>query len=121
MTELHKVWGYHALITLYDCDLYKIRSKECITNWIFRLCKLINMKMFGEPVVVHFGSDECVQGYSAFQLIETSSITAHFVEASNTVFIDIFSCKPYDVHQTYEFCKQWFDCDDGHFEYVYRR
>jgi hypothetical protein len=30
------------------------------------------------------------------QLIETSLISAHFANLTNTVYLDVFSCKPYD-------------------------
>ena len=29
-------------------------------------------------------------------LIETSNITAHFVEETNDMYLDVFSCKPFD-------------------------
>jgi S-adenosylmethionine/arginine decarboxylase-like enzyme len=36
------------------------------------------------------------KGYTLVQLIETSNITAHFVEETNDVYIDVFSCKPFN-------------------------
>jgi S-adenosylmethionine/arginine decarboxylase-like enzyme len=34
-------------------------------------------------------------GYTVVQLIETSNITAHFVEHTNDIYFDIFSCKSF--------------------------
>ena len=36
------------------------------------------MKRFGEPTIVRFGEEKRVEGYTAFQLIETSAISGHF-------------------------------------------
>jgi S-adenosylmethionine/arginine decarboxylase-like enzyme len=52
------------------------------------------MKRFGEATIVHFGSAH-LTGYSLMQLIETSSITGHFVDQNGDAYIDIFSCKPF--------------------------
>ena len=52
------------------------------------------MKAFGEPQIVHFGSGNKA-GYTLTQLIETSNICAHFVEETNDVYLDVFSCKDF--------------------------
>jgi hypothetical protein len=54
------------------------------------------MKRYGKTQVVHFGEDERVAGFSMTQLIETSLISAHFANQSNTTYLDVFSCKAYD-------------------------
>jgi S-adenosylmethionine/arginine decarboxylase-like enzyme len=66
------------------------------------------MKRFGETHVVHFGEDERVAGYSMLQLIETSCISAHFANETNTSYIDIFSCKEYDPKVASEFTRNFF-------------
>ena len=53
------------------------------------------MVAFGEPTVVHFGTENKA-GYTLVQLIETSNICAHFVEESNDIYLDVFSCKPFE-------------------------
>jgi len=57
---------------------------------------------YGEPQVQHFGSGNKA-GYTLVQLIETSNITAHFVEETDDIYLDVFSCKPFepiDVEET---------------------
>jgi S-adenosylmethionine/arginine decarboxylase-like enzyme len=41
-----------------------------------------------------FGSGN-KKGYTLVQLIETSNITAHFVEETDDIYLDVFSCKPF--------------------------
>ena len=37
------------------------------------------------------------QDISLVQLIETSSITGHFVDVNGDAYLDIFSCKPFEI------------------------
>ena len=108
-----EVWGIASSIDIYDCDPEKIRSAEVIRRFVFELCELIKMKMFGETQVVHFGEDERVAGYSMVQLIETSLISAHFANLTNTVYLDVFSCKPYDPEVVKVFSQNYFGGRDS--------
>ena len=103
-----KVWGIASAIDIYDCDPEKIRCAETIRRFVVELCELIEMKRFGETQVVHFGEDERVAGYSMVQLIETSLISAHFANQTNTVYLDVFSCKPYDPEIVRSFSQLFF-------------
>lgn len=47
----------------------------------------------GEPWIVNVKA-----GYTLIQVNETSSISAHFVEKTNDMYLDIFSSKPFDRH-----------------------
>lgn len=67
------------------------------------------MKRFGECQVVHFGEDERVAGYSMTQLIETSLISGHFANQTNTVYLDVFSCKYFSPEKVAKFSKSFFE------------
>jgi S-adenosylmethionine/arginine decarboxylase-like enzyme len=54
------------------------------------------MVPYGEPQVVHFGSGD-KSGFTLVQLIETSNITAHFCEETDDMYLDVFSCKPFNM------------------------
>jgi S-adenosylmethionine/arginine decarboxylase-like enzyme len=103
-----KVWGIASAVDIYDCDPEKIRCAETIRHFVVELCDLIEMKRFGDTQVVHFGEDERVAGYSMVQLIETSLISAHFANMTNTVYLDVFSCKPYDPEIVRSFSQLYF-------------
>jgi S-adenosylmethionine/arginine decarboxylase-like enzyme len=101
-------WGLLTSIDLFNCDSQIIRDENKIKEYVVKLCSLIDMKTFGEPVVVNFGEDERVAGFSMFQLIETSCVSGHFANQSNSVYIDIFSCKWYEQKKAVEFTKDFF-------------
>ena len=101
-------WGIASAIDIYNCDPDAIRDAEKIRRFVVELCDLIEMKRFGETQVVHFGEDERVAGYSMVQLIETSLISAHFANQTNAVYLDVFSCKPYDPETVRDFAQNFF-------------
>ena len=88
-------WGYHLVLDCAECDHNAITSYDVIYNFTKQLVKDIEMVAYGEPQIVDFGSGDKA-GYTLVQLIETSNICAHFVNENDTMYLDVFSCKPYD-------------------------
>ena len=76
------------------------------------------MRRFGDPIVIKFGSDPKISGYSLMQLLETSSITGHFKDFDGNAFIDIFSCKSYAPRALAMFCKKYFNAQKMAIRYV---
>lgn len=102
-------WGLQTSLDIYDCNPEIIRDAEKIKEYVVKLCELIQMKRFGECQVVHFGEDERVAGFSMLQLIETSLISGHFANLTNTAYLDIFSCKMYDPEVVAKFSQEFFE------------
>jgi S-adenosylmethionine/arginine decarboxylase-like enzyme len=42
------------------------------------------------------------------QFIETSLVSGHFANETNTAYLDVFSCKEYPPERTAEFCRRFF-------------
>ena len=101
-------WGMSTSVDLYDCDPSTIRDADKIKEYVKQLCDLIEMRTFGECLVVHFGDDPKVSGFSMTQLIETSLVSGHFANNTNAAYLDIFSCKWYDVEKMVQFSKDFF-------------
>ncbi len=109
LQEAATPWGLLTSLDLYDCHPDTIRDAEKIKQYVVELCALIDMRRFGECQVVDFGKEERVAGYSMIQLIETSLISGHFANLTNSAYIDIFSCKPYDPDTAAEFTREFFE------------
>ncbi len=101
-------WGLYCSLDLYNCNANYIRDKQKIEQYIIQLCDIIDMKRFGDPIIIHFGEDEKVAGFSMVQLIETSLISGHFANQTNNAYIDIFSCKFYDIQKVIAFTTEFF-------------
>ena len=100
-------WGYHLIINAGNCDPKALRSKSTIIAFTKALVKEIKMVAFGQPRVVMFGSGN-KKGYTLVQLIETSNICAHFVEETNDIYLDIFSCKKFNIADAIHLFKKVF-------------
>jgi S-adenosylmethionine decarboxylase len=85
------------------------------------LCDLIKMRRFGETQVVRFGDDPRVTGFSMTQLIETSLISAHFADNSRAIYLDVFSCAPYDPDEAARFAARFFKASRYTVQVVRRR
>lgn len=105
-------WGLCCAVDLKGCNPETIRNAEKIKEFVKTLCQHIEMKRFGETQVVDFGEDPRVSGFSMTQLIETSLISGHFVNQTNSAYLDIFSCKAYPPYQVGDFCKDYFQAND---------
>jgi len=112
--ERKNPWGVLASFDIYDADPGMIRDAKRIERFVHELCDLIDMKRHGDCKIVHFGEEEKEEGFSMTQLIETSLISGHFANASNTVYLDVFSCKFYDPRQVAEFAMAFFK--GGHYK-----
>ena len=101
-------WGVSTCIDLYDCDLPLMEDEAAIKRFVCELCDLIKMRRFGETQVVRFGADPRVTGFSMTQLIETSLVSAHFADSSRAIYLDVFSCAPYNPDEGVAFAARFF-------------
>jgi S-adenosylmethionine/arginine decarboxylase-like enzyme len=116
-----QAWGISTSIDLHACNPDTIRSAEKIKTFVVELCELIDVRRFGECTVVHFGEDQRIAGYSMTQLIETSLLSGHFANQTNTAYVDIFSCKFYDPEVVAQFAQTFFEAKDFTIQYTLRK
>lgn len=88
-------WGYHLMVDASKCEKNRMTDRNNVVAFAKELVREIDMVAFGEPQVEHFGKDDKA-GFTLVQLIETSNICAHFCDESRDIYLDIFSCKPFD-------------------------
>ncbi len=116
-----EVWGVSSCIDLYDCDLALMQNADAIREFVKILCDRIKMRRYGETQVVFFGDEPRVQGFSMTQLIETSLISAHFADASRAIYLDVFSCAPYDSEDAAKFAAEYFKASHYNLHIVQRQ
>ncbi|MDP2665474.1 MAG: S-adenosylmethionine decarboxylase [bacterium] len=119
--QLVNAWGLAAGIDLHGCNPETIRDAEKIKQFVVELCEKIDMKRFGECTVVNFGEEERVAGFSMSQFIETSMVSGHFANQTNTVYLDVFSCKYYNPYIAADFAKEFFGAKDYELHYTLRK
>ena len=111
-------YGIELILDLHECNPAKF-TRESITAYFEELCVLIDMKRED----LHFWDDIGVpeeekqtsphtQGTSAVQFIPTSSIVIHALDQLRAIYINIFSCKPFDPKSAEEFTSKWFEASE---------
>lgn len=104
-------WGLHTFIDVFDCDREILSNEKDIRKYVVELCDLIEVKRYGDPQLVLFGGDPPdpeLFGWSIAQMIETSNVTGHFIQAPRHAYVDIFSCKYYDAAKAIYFTTKYF-------------
>jgi S-adenosylmethionine/arginine decarboxylase-like enzyme len=97
--EPNEPFGWSTRIDLYDCAEATLHCRESIQQFVSSLCDdVLGMARYGDTLIERFGfHDVKAAGFSFVQLIETSSIVGHISEVRHAVYVDIFSCRPFDV------------------------
>jgi S-adenosylmethionine/arginine decarboxylase-like enzyme len=113
-------WGKHLILDAAGCRPGTISSAAQIYKFTKHLVKKIDMVAYGEPQIVMFGTGN-KKGYTLVQLIETSNITAHFVEETNDMYLDVFSCKEFDPHVVAGLVATYFDPQNVKTHMLYRQ
>ncbi len=109
-------WGKSAHIDLTDCEPELLTDSSILKKFVKELIDKIGMKANGPCYTVRGGDPrENLEGYSAMQFIETSSVTVHLDEVKNRVYVDIFSCKDFSEQDAFNFSKQYFNAQNGKF------
>jgi S-adenosylmethionine/arginine decarboxylase-like enzyme len=98
-----------------------MQNADAIREFVVLLCDRINMRRYGETQVVFFGDEPRVQGFSMIQLIETSLISAHFADESQAIYLDVFSCAPYESEDAAVFAAEYFKASEYRFQVIPRQ
>jgi S-adenosylmethionine/arginine decarboxylase-like enzyme len=93
----YSAWGMLAALDLHDCERRRLADPDSIRRFVPALVDAIGMRAHGPLMLDRFGDGE-LEGWSAMQFIETSSITLHADEVSGRLFVDVFSCRDFDPH-----------------------
>lgn len=107
-------YGKELILDLHSCDPTTFNRKS-IRNFFKELCKVIHMERcklswwddYGIPQEEQ-ETESHMKGTSAIQFIRTSNITIHTLDLMNNAYLNIFSCKDFDVDVAREFSEKWF-------------
>lgn len=99
-----KAFGPHLTLDLGNCNIRKLGDLDFVSKILNDLPDRIGMTKITQPYVFRYsGKFPEDKGITGFVVIAESHISIHTFEEKDYVFIDIFSCKPFD----YEFAKQY--------------
>ena len=98
-------FGPHLTLDLNKCNIDKLSDYRFIFNLLNELPEKIGMTKITQPYVFPYnGLVPEDSGITGVVIIAESHISIHTFEQKSYVFIDLFSCKDFDV----EFAKNYF-------------
>ncbi len=107
-------YGKELILDLHGCEP-RMFTRAHISNYFIELCDLIDMKreklVWWDDLYTKKSEREIephLKGTSAVQFIKTSNITIHTLDILRQVYINIFSCKDFDVRRARDFTQYWF-------------
>lgn len=90
-------WGAWAAVD-FTAPKEAIRSEAVCREIVSEVIQAIGMTPHGDPVVAWFGEPGTEkEGWTVVQLITTSHLAGHFCAHTGRCFLDIFSCRDFDV------------------------
>jgi len=95
---MEEPWGWLTAIDASNCNSDAINCKITFQKFIDELLERIEMIKIGDLQIVWCETNDPNKvGFSIYQLLQDSNISAHFCPSDgNSAYVDIFSCKPYD-------------------------
>jgi S-adenosylmethionine decarboxylase len=102
-------YGPHLMLDLNDCNSAILDDLEACFRLLNELPEKIGMTKITQPYVFRYSGlipeDEGITGVT---IIAESHISLHTYPKKNFVFVDIFSCKPFDVEKARDHVIQFF-------------
>lgn len=107
-------YGSELILDMHGCNVATLNRKS-LDGYFDKLCKAIAMVKcerywwddVGVPEEERQTSPE-TKGTSAVQFILNSTIVVHTLDELGAVYVNIFSCKPFDRGIAEQLTSQWF-------------
>lgn len=118
-----EIWGKEAILDCRAGKLEKLSGErnvdgtlkypdaaQNIINFVKELVQAIDMVAYGEPQILHFAEHKPeAAGYTLTQPIETSLISGHFSNLTGDFYLNVFSCKDFDIKTVLEVTQKYFE------------
>lgn len=108
-------YGKELVLDIHNCDVSKFNRTD-IESYLIELCdNIIDMERedlywwdYEGDLSGYKEAPSHLKGTSCVQFISTSTIVIHSLVDLKKVFINIFSCKDFDVEEAADFTKNYF-------------
>jgi S-adenosylmethionine decarboxylase len=116
------VFGRELVLDLYGCSIDTISDIELISGFTGKLFDEAGMNPSGEPIFSCSGEGiEKSWNFSIIQFSEEGSVTGHFSKKYRAVYINIFSCKEFDIERVENFSKKYFSASTVRSSFIIRK
>jgi len=126
MDESKKPYGYELIMDLHGCDVAAF-NRSSLDGYFEKLCKAIDMqkceRYWWDDVDLPEEKRQTsphTKGTSAVQFILTSTIVVHTLDILGAVYVNIFSCKPFDREVAEQITRDWFGSKECRTHFIER-
>ncbi|MFH1877558.1 MAG: adenosylmethionine decarboxylase [Candidatus Omnitrophota bacterium] len=106
-------FGPHLMLDLRKCNQDKLRDYKLVFNVLHDLPEKIGMTKITQPYVFPYeGLIPEDKGITGTVIIAESHISIHTFQEKDYCFIDVFSCKSFDVEFAADFLVNAFESKD---------
>lgn len=114
-------YGPHLTLDLGLCDVDKLNSLESCFDFLYKLPDVINMNRITQPYVFRYeGRFPEEAGITGCVIIAESHISVHTYPLKKFAFVDVFSCKDFDVNIATDYVVKYFNSRNPITNVVYR-
>jgi S-adenosylmethionine decarboxylase len=105
-----KEFGQHLTIDASQCNRKKLTDQSFVYDILNKLPGKVGMTKMTLPYVVKWlDPGATVEGISGFVTIAESHISIHTFPEKDYVFMDVFSCRNFDVNKAFELLTKVFE------------
>jgi S-adenosylmethionine decarboxylase len=105
LENLPEMFGPHLTLDLSECDRRKLSDLSHIYDLLDELPDIIGMHKITPPYTFIYrpGDNPSEWGVSGFVIIAESHISIHTFPDRGSAFVDVFSCKQFDIHKAVDY------------------
>ena len=109
-------YGPHLMLDLSDCNPDKLNDLEICFRILNELPVKIGMTKITQPHVFRYAAPIPEEsGITGVTIIAESHISLHTYPSKNFAFVDLFSCKPFDIEMAKDYVVNTFQSKSPEF------
>ncbi|NOQ56179.1 MAG: S-adenosylmethionine decarboxylase proenzyme [Nanohaloarchaea archaeon] len=103
--------GKHLILDLKCCkNMEKLSDTSFIESFLLELVRISEMKAITKPKVLYYEHEVKEEsGVTGFVIISDSHISIHTYPTKKALYLDIFSCKQFDVDKIVNYVRETFE------------
>jgi len=104
----------------FRAEIELLESKDVLTKFLLDAIKLAEMELLAGPYIWDTGFDDPNPGLTGFVAITTSHFAIHTFVNQGQAYVDLFSCKEFNLDQMAELINVTFRPSEVHHQEVAR-
>ncbi len=121
MQDIQQGFGPHLTLDLKKCNKEKLGNFDLVFDVLNELPEKIGMTKITQPYVFKYsGLVPEDKGITGFIVIAESHISIHTFQEKDYIFIDVFSCKPFDFDFAAKYFAEVFEAEESEINVVKR-